>query len=202
MPGLSVLQISLPAEETAGVEQLQALGFERAYPVWTMVHDGTTWPQRQPELPPPLRFSRWSEVSPAEFQAAYEQAYRDQRVVEPHSAETWHRLASGDSFAKDLATLAMTPDGRVAGFVLGFHQDDGGFDLGPIGTIQSWRGRGVSSALLASVLMRCRETRLGPIALTVDGESPTHAQNLYLHHGFQVTENFIAYQVRDFEGGG
>lgn len=209
MPGLSILQISLPAEETAGVEQLQALGFERAYPLWTMVHDGTTWPQRQPELPSPLYYGRWSDVSPADFQTAYEQAYRDQRVVEPHSAETWRLLTSDDSFAKDLATLAMTPDSRVAGFVLGFHQDDGGFDLGPIGTVESWRGRGVSSALLASVLMRCREIQSGPITLTVDGESPTHAQNLYLHHGFQVTENFIAHQVhllpgghRDFEGGG
>jgi GNAT superfamily N-acetyltransferase len=194
-PGLSILQISLPAEETAGVEQLQALRFERAYPLWTMVHDATTWPQRQPELPSPLYYGRWSDVLPDEFQTAYEQAYRDQRVVEPHDAETWNLLTSGDSFARDLATLAMTPDGQVAGFVLGFEPDHGGLDLGPIGTVQSWRGRGISSALLASVLMRCRETQSGPITLTVDGESPTHAQRLYLRHGFRVTENFIAYHV-------
>ncbi|WP_329000447.1 GNAT family N-acetyltransferase [Kribbella sp. NBC_00709] len=188
--GVETLQISLPAEESG------PLGFDRAYPLWTMVHDGTTWPQQQSELPPPLRISRWSEVQPSEFQTAYEQAYQDQRVVEPHTAATWEQLASSNDFATDLAALATTPDGRVAGFVLGFHQDGGGVELGPIGTVPSWRGRGVSSALLASVLMRCRELHSGPLTLTVDGESPTGAQHLYLRYGFLVDKQLVTYQCR------
>lgn len=116
VPGLRVLQISVSDEQIVDDPR-----FERAYPLWTMVHDGTTWPQQAPAL-----------------------------LVE----------------------------------------------LGPSGTFPAWRGRGVCSALLASVLAYCRENGLASITLTVDGESPTHAQNLYLKHGFRVTERLIAYQVR------
>jgi GNAT superfamily N-acetyltransferase len=195
-PGLSVLQISVPAERTLDADQLRGLGFERAYPLWTMVHDNKTWPNRQLDLPAPLRLARWSEVASGEFQAAYEHAYRDQRPVEPHTRETWDVLARSEGFAAELGTLAVTPDGRVAGFVLGFHQSGGGIDLGPIGTLPSWRGRGVGSALLATVLTRCRDSRSFPITLTVDGESPTRAEQLYLRHGFQVTQRLVAYQLQ------
>ncbi len=195
-PGLRVLQISVPAEKTIDADQLRALRFERAYPLWTMVHDNKTWPNRQLDLPAPLRFAGWSDVTPDEFQTTYEHTYIDQRPVEPHTPETWDVLAGSDSFATDLATLAVTPDGQVAGFVLGFHHSAGGIELGPIGTLPSWRRRGVCSALLAAVLMRCRESRSHPINLTVDGESPTRAEHLYLRHGFQVTERLVTYQVQ------
>ncbi|RZT11875.1 acetyltransferase (GNAT) family protein [Kribbella sp. VKM Ac-2569] len=195
-PGLSVLQISVPAERPIDADQLRDLRFERAYPLWTMVHDNATWPNRQLDLPPPLRFGRWVDVASDEFQAAYEHAYRDQRLVEPQTPETWDLLVGSDSFATDLATMAIAPDGQVAGFVLGFHHSGGGIELGPIGTLPSWRGRGVCSALLATVLMRCRDSRSHPIGLTVDGESPTRAQQLYLRHGFQVTRRLVAYQVQ------
>jgi GNAT superfamily N-acetyltransferase len=127
-----------------------------------MVHDDNTWPRVRPDLPAPLRYGRWSDVVLSEFQTAYEQAYRDQRPVEPHTPETWERLTASDSFATDLAALAITPDGQVAGFALGFVEDDGGIELGPIGTIPPWRRRGISSALLTSVLLRCRETPSSP----------------------------------------
>lgn len=180
--GLRILQVSRPADEAVGDPR-----FEPAYPLWTMIHDGATWPQPPSELPAPLRHAQWSDVVPGEFRSAYEQAYRDQRVVEPHESSIGERPA-------DVSALAVDPDGRVAGFVLGFTQDHGGVELGPIGTIPSWRRRGVSSALLASVLKDCRE--LGPITLTVDGDSPTRAQEIYLRHGFGVSERLVAYQVR------
>ncbi|TCC38840.1 N-acetyltransferase [Kribbella speibonae] len=190
-PGQSVLQISLPDEQTVDDPR-----FERAYPLWTMVHDGTTWPQGAPALPVPLRVGRWSEVLPGEFETAYAQSYRDQRVVEPHGAEAWALLAGSDAFAAELGVLALTPEDQVAGFVLGFRRGHRGVELGPIGTVPAWRGRGICSALLASVLMYCRENELTPMTLTVDGESPTHAQELYLKHGFRVIERLVAYQVR------
>jgi GNAT superfamily N-acetyltransferase len=195
-PDVRVLQVTLSTKQAAQAEQLRALQFEPAYPVWTMVHDNSTWPQQQPELPAPLRYVSWPDVLPGAFERAYEQAYRDQRLVEPHTAESWEVPAGSNSFATELAALAVSTDGRVVGFVLGFGADGGGVELGPIGTIPSWRGKGVSSALLASVLIHCRDTQQRPITLTVDGASPTGAQRLYLRHGFQVTEHLVAYQVR------
>lgn len=147
IPGLSLLQVSRPADEAVGDPR-----FVPVYPLWTMIHDGATWPQPS-GLPAPLRQAEWSDVVPGELRSAYDEAYRDQRVVEPHEPSIGERHA-------DVSALAVGPDGRVAGFVLGFIQDDGGVELGPIGTVSSWRRRGVSSALLASVLKDCRE--LGP----------------------------------------
>ncbi|MFF0270060.1 hypothetical protein [Kribbella sp. NPDC004536] len=43
------------------------------------------------------------------------------------------------------------------------------------------------------MLERCRGRE---VRLTVDGESPTGAQNLYLRHGSGLSERFVAYQVR------
>jgi GNAT superfamily N-acetyltransferase len=89
----------------------------------------------------------------------------------------------------------VSPDGRLAGFVLAFGNDRGGVELGPIGTVPAWRGRGVSSALLASTLTRCRDNRRAPITLTVDGESPTGAHRLYLRHGFQISSRLLTYHL-------
>ncbi|GAA3128734.1 ribosomal protein S18 acetylase RimI-like enzyme [Kribbella aluminosa] len=178
-PGVRVLQIALPADEIVDDPP-----FERAFSVWTMVHDGISWPEREPELAAPLRYCGPGDVLQDEFQHAYEQAYRDQRLVEPRTL--WDRLP-------DQGALAVTPDGRVAGFVLGFSQADGSVELGPIGTVPGWRGRGVCTALLGSVLLRSRGLQLH---LTVDGESPTGAQELYLRHGFRITARLVRYEVQ------
>ncbi|HZX09188.1 GNAT family N-acetyltransferase [Kribbella sp.] len=155
--------------------------FVWAYPVWTMTHDGTTRPSES-ELPAPLRYGELADVPRAEFSRAYASAYRDQRLVEP--AESWDGPA-------DRSVLALAPDGSVAGFVLA--KGDRSVELGPIGTVPAWRGRGVGSALLSSMLARCRGR---DVHLTVDGESPTRAQELYLRYGFRLTERSVAYQVR------
>ncbi|GAA1580737.1 MULTISPECIES: GNAT family N-acetyltransferase [Kribbella] len=178
-PGVEVLQIGLPADETVRDER-----FQRAYPVWTMAHDGLSWPEHEPVPAARLRYCGPADVPLDEFQRAYEQAYRDQRLVEPHTS--WDR-------PPDHGALAVTPVNQVAGFVLGFHQPDGSIELGPIGTVPSWRGRGVCTALLATVLYRSRGLHL---RLTVDGESPTRAQDLYLRHGFRITERLIRYEVQ------
>ncbi|MFD7158998.1 GNAT family N-acetyltransferase [Kribbella sp. NPDC059898] len=175
---MEVLQIGLPADETVG-----DVRFERAYPVWTMTHDGISWPEREPELVAPLEYCGADDL-PRDFQHAYEQAYRDQRLVEPRNS--WDR-------SPDQGALAVTPDGQVAGFVLGFSQPDGSIELGPIGTVPTWRGRGVCTALLATVLYRSRGLHLH---LTVDGESPTRAHELYLRHGFRITERLVRYEVQ------
>jgi ribosomal protein S18 acetylase RimI-like enzyme len=59
--------------------------------------------------------------------------------------------------------------------------------------VPEWRGRGVGSALLSSMLARCRGR---DVHLTVDGESPTRAHELYLRQGFRITERLVEYRVR------
>jgi hypothetical protein len=76
--------------------RLTSAGFEPAFSLWTMTHDGTTWPVRRLDLPAPLRTIRWMDVDQHRFYDAYVQAYKHQRPVEPHTAPTWMQLAADE----------------------------------------------------------------------------------------------------------
>lgn len=190
---LDVLQVSVLSEDTATASRLAAAGFRPAFPLWTMTHDSTTWPDPPPSLPAPLQPARWADADLRSCHQAYARAYEDQRPVEPHTAQTWAQLTAEASFAAAPARLAVSPSGPVIGSVLGFQASHGGIELGPIGTVPEWRHQGVSSALLSSVLLHCRDHRIAPITLTVDGESPTGAQRLYERLGFDQTETLTAF---------
>ncbi|HET6743946.1 MAG TPA: GNAT family N-acetyltransferase [Kribbella sp.] len=165
---------------------LRAQGFDVGYPVWTMTHDNVTWPHSVPALPADLRSAAWADVSAAALYTTYEQAYRDQRLVEPHTPEALNQLIADTAFAPDLSTFAVSADGQIVGFVLARLTPRNEVELGPIGTDPAYRGRGISSALLAATLTRCRSTRQAPITLTVDAESATGAHRLYLRQGFRI----------------
>lgn len=190
---LEVLQVTASADDSVTASRLTSAGFEPAFPLWTMTHDWTTWPDQPVDLPAPLRATTWRDVDQHRFHDAYAQAYEDQRLLEPHTAQTWTQLAAGQSFAASPARLAVTPEGAVVGFVLAFRAGHGGVELGPIGTVPQWRGRGISSALLASVLVHCRDEGIASITLTVDGDSPTGAQRLYERFGFVRSETLTAF---------
>lgn len=190
---LDILQLTAPADDSETASRLASAGFESAFPLWTMTHDGTTWPEQPLNLPAPLQTITWIDVDQQSFHDAYAQAYRDQRPVEPHTAQTWTQFAADESLAVAPARLAGAPDGAVVGFVLAFHASQGGIELGPIGTVPQWRSRGISSALLGSVLIHCRDEGITPITLTVDGDSPTGAQRLYERFGFDRTETLTAF---------
>lgn len=184
-PGLQILQVS--TEDSADRTALRVQGFDEGYPLWTMTHDNTTWPHSLPALPANLSSAAWPDVSASALYTTYERAYRDQRLVEPHTPETLNRLIADQAFAPDLSTFAVAPDGQLAGFVLACVNARNEVELGPIGTDPAYRGRGCSSALLAATLSHCRATRRAPITLTVDAKSPTGAHRLYLRQGFQIT---------------
>lgn len=190
VPGLRVLQVTAPSDDLMTAARLDAAGFRVAYPVWTMVHDGATWPASQ--LPAALRVSTWTDVDLRRLHGAYADAYEDQRLVEPHSEDAWARMTADNLIEVDLSLAALDSGGDVAGFVLAFKAVQG-VELGPIGTVPAWRGRGVSSALLSVVLARCRDIGTAPITLTVDGDSPTRAQRLYERFGFRTSEVLAAY---------
>ncbi len=190
----TTLQFALPVDDRDRIAAVESSGFDTAFPLWTMGHDHETWPAEAPTLPPPLRLEPWSERLSDSFLAAYVDSYQDQRVVEPHSAKTWCSILAEDGFSATISTLAVAANDVVVGFVLAF-QEARHVELGPIGTIRSWRGRGVSTALLDHALLSCRQRLIATVGLTVDGESPTGAHRLYLTHGFTVTESLMAYRL-------
>ncbi|ACQ80906.1 GCN5-related protein N-acetyltransferase [Beutenbergia cavernae DSM 12333] len=191
LPLVNTLQVSVAADDGARTQALESQGFEAAVPVWTMRHDALS--RRAATLPGPLRVVGWDEAWTSSFKRAYDVAYADQRMVEAQTPSTWVGLIRDDALVNDVSVLAVDADSRVVGFVLAFAHGSG-VELGPIGTVPRWRGNGVSSALLGDALRRCRELRLDPVTLTVDGESPTGAHEIYLRHGFAVTERLVAYR--------
>lgn len=198
IPDLHVLQINAASDAELITARLQAAGYDIAYPIWTMTHTAANRAIPEPRLPHPLRIAHWADTTVTAFQDAYTKAYQDQRLVEPHSADTWEQLTADPSFAEDLTRIAIEPDGKVVAFVLAFRSSDGGVELGPIGAIPQWRRRGVSTAVMSTVLGRCRDNHVLPITLTVDGNSPTGAQRLYEHLGFTTTQTLTAFhrQIR------
>lgn len=199
IPRLTVLQVTRRSDDLEASAVLVRAGFGSAFPVWTMRYAGTSRSRDEPRLPKPLRAVRWTDIDePTEaFATAYAQAYEDQRLVEPLSSEVWAGLIHGDSFAADLTRMAIDTDGDMVGFVVAFHSGHG-VELGPIGTARQWRGRGVASALLASVLSDCRDQAISPVTLFTDGDSPTGAQRLYERLGFRLSESQQAFhrQIR------
>lgn len=193
VPNLHVLQVNAASDAEPTTTRLQAARYNIAYPIWTMTHTDANRPHPEPRLPRPLRIAHWADTTVAAFHDAYTTAYQDQRLVEPHSADTWAQLTANPSFAEDLTRIAIDPDGKVVAFVLAFRTSDGGVELGPIGVIPQWRRRGVSTALISTVLTHCRDDQVLPITLTVDGDSPTGAQRLYERLGFTPTQTLTAF---------
>lgn len=193
VPDLQVLQVNAASDAEPITARLQAAGYDIAYPIWTMTHTDAKRLHPEPCLPRPLRIAHWADTTLTAFHDAYARAYQDQRMVEPHSVDTWTQLTANPSFADDLTRIAIDPDGKVVAFVLAFRTSDGGVELGPIGVIPQWRRRGVSTAVMSAVLGQCRDDQVLPITLTVDGDSPTGAQRLYERLGFTTTQTLTAF---------
>jgi len=80
----------------------------------------------------------------------------------------------------------------VVAFVLAFRGAEKSVEIGPVGTVAEWRGRGLSTRLMSTVLNECRRAGIEAITLTVDGDSPTSAHRLYERLGFRVTSSLLA----------
>lgn len=195
IPDLEALQVNAPSDDALTRRRLKAAGFAIAYPLWTMTHDEKTPPAVR-GLPSSLRMTPWAETDLHRFHLSYTAAYQDQRVVEPHSEDAWSRLVADESFAAELSRTVIDPNGAVIAFALAFSAGHGGVELGPIGTIPRWRGQGICSALLSTVISECHSRDITPITLTVDGESPTGAHRLYERLGFAKTEALVAWHRR------
>jgi GNAT superfamily N-acetyltransferase len=70
--------------------------------------------------------------------------------------------------------------------------------LEEIFTRRPWRGRGIAGTLIALALRSLHERGMTEAALWVDTENPTGALRLYQRHGFQTSDQLIAFR-RDLQ---
>lgn len=121
---------------------------------------------------------------------AHNEAFTDHWGSEPVSPERWGHLArSAPGFRGDLSSLAVTPEGEVAGYVLcaappGMQSNRPTAWIGTVGVRRSHRRRGIAAALLTRSMAAMQRAGFEVVGLDVDAENPTGAVRVYERLGF------------------
>jgi ribosomal protein S18 acetylase RimI-like enzyme len=159
-----------------------------------------------PELQPPdgvtiLAFERSDEV-----RLVHNEAFGDHWGSVPASAEYWaHRLdPPGTRLDLSLVAVADTEHGadQIVGYLLSGHypQDatitgrDSGW-IETLGTLRSWRKRGIASALIVAALHAYVEAGLDHAMIGVDADNPSGAARLYRALGFEKLAGGVTYEL-------
>lgn len=114
-----------------------------------------------------------------------------------------HRRTAASSFRPACSAAATTSDGTVAGFVLAEERAEMTVRTGvrelyvaTVGTLASWRGRGLAGALLTRVLGWAAEAAYHSSSLVVDAGNATGALGVYTRIGYRLRGRDISYAAR------
>lgn len=179
---------------------LQRAGFEPARYFTTLECDLAA-PTPPVTVPSDLRIVPFDATLSESVRAAKNAAFADHWGSQPASREGWESMQGLESFRRDLSRVALDGD-EVVGFVVSdVNEEDwerqgsrSGY-ISLVGTVRSWRGRGLASALLAEVLQAYRDAGLECAVLDVDADNPTGALGVYTRLGFAPTAREVSYRV-------
>lgn len=153
-------------------------------------------------LPAGLRIVSWTPDTDEAYRVAHVTAFDDHWGSEPLTPDEWHtRFTGSPMFRPQLTVGAVDADGRLVGYVIGYHAPEdakvtGRLEgwLGQVGTLREWRGRGVASALIAQAMRLMHDAGLQDAMLDVDTENPTGAMGLYERLGFKPERRSIRWE--------
>ena len=136
--------------------------------------------------------------------AAANDAFRDHWGSQPITRKEWQSSGRLSAFAPKLSRIAVVGRGtlaaphRVVGFALSDVDRDawaangGPFgELGMIGVVREWRGKGLSTALIADTLRAYRGAGLERAMLNVDADNPSGALGMYERLGFRTEDRAV-----------
>ena len=135
------------------------------------------------------------------MRVAKNEAFRDHWDVTPTTPDDWRSRFTGAEFRPELSPLAVsTATGQIAGLIV-THEHAAetaargrpDAHLNNVGTLQEARGRGVATALIATMLHAARAHGFATASLDVDTENPTGALGVYEKSGFAVTDTWVTY---------
>jgi mycothiol synthase len=135
------------------------------------------------------------------MRVAKNEAFADHWDVTPATPEVWRSLFTGPEFRPGLSPLAVdAATGEIVGLIVTHeHQADSGAPgqpdayLNNVGTLRKARGRGVATALIATMLRAARESGYATASLQVDSENQTGALGVYERCGFAVVDTWVTY---------
>ena len=125
-----------------------------------------------------------------------DEAFRDHWGSVETSAEGWAHFTGTSVFRPEFSVLAYS--GGQPGLVICHEYDapegvEEGRDLhlALVGTLRSYRKRGIASALMVRAMAKARDAGFATASLGVDADSPTGAVGVYEHVGFAVDHTAV-----------
>lgn len=171
---------------------LRAAGFVSGRHTFLMVAD---LPDGLPEpvIPAGVTVEAFDPATGEELLVAHNDAFADHPEFTGTSRDFWTMFMVTAAHARHaLSVVARDPDGRVVAYVFAHEYTvppSGG--TGPeihvpyVGTLPSYRGRGLATALLSRVLHLSRGADYVTASLNVDTANPTGALGIYERAGFR-----------------
>ncbi|AKU91979.1 GNAT family N-acetyltransferase [Vulgatibacter incomptus] len=143
----------------------------------------------RPTLPPGFSLRGVDAGELAARAAAHRAAFGSERL----QASIYERLVRAPLYRPEHDVVALTPEGEMAAFALGwFDPATGVGELEPVGTVPAWRGLGLARAASMDALRRMAEAgaRLALVyALATDPVS----SRLYQSIGLQIVDRNLSY---------
>jgi mycothiol synthase len=134
------------------------------------------------------------------MRVAKNEAFKDHWDITPTPPGAWRSQFTGPQFRPDLSPLALDDEtGEIVGLIVTHLNAAGDGAGGPdahlnnVGTLRQARGRGVASALLATMLNAAAEHGFATASLDVDTENSTGALGVYERSGFAVVDTWVRY---------
>lgn len=113
--------------------------------------------------------------------------------------ERWrHQVLGMSEYRPELDLVAVAPDGRLAGFCVGWlGAVDGRIEgqVEPMGVHPDFQGHGLGHALLTGCLRRLQAAGAGRLHIEVDGTNDA-ARTLYAAVGFRTAATYLKYGLR------
>ncbi len=142
-------------------------------------------------LPPAVELASWNAETISQFYAAYTASFRERPGFPGWSQDEWVEWVSADEDFRPDASYVAISQGQPAGFIatgVGFLPGAGEGCAGwitQVGTVPTWRGRGLGAALIVYVMRQLRLESLNRVALFVNANNPA-ASTLYRRLGFEA----------------
>ena len=194
------VQCGFPVADRAAAELFEKHGFApvRYFRKMARQLDGDLPPAR---VPAGIGIVPYRADLDEPMRVAKNEAFREHWDVTPSTPEAWRSLFTGAEFRPALSPLAVSAGtGQIVGLIV-THESEAetaatgrpDAHLNNVGTLPQARGRGVATALIATMLRAARDEGYVTASLDVDSENPTGAIGVYEKSGFAVVDTWVTY---------
>ncbi len=134
------------------------------------------------------------------LRVTHNEIFRDHWGSTPKDPESWNTWFTGARAFRGGSSYVVLDGDTIAAYVLTYEWEADTevtgireLHLGQVGTVRSYRGRGLARAALAKVLAEAAQAGYQRAGLGVDADNQTGALGLYESLGFSVHNKWITY---------